>query len=309
MAGRRLLDAALLYSATRNVARQHFRIRGEQLDIWSRTSTLAKTLGLRRVNAVDVQAQNPIKANVVHTQRIEEAETIPRAESVQGPAETAQVAGGIKQDHHYDRNQENASKEPVHQEGLGVVQEKPANVPTPDGTLPPRDVPASTPDAKTINTDVAQERTDSKVQDQVVTDKPESQDKGLDPQSAVPAQDEVPEGINTDVFHSPRIAKMMGGRTFGGGARKAMKNPYERPAVATAGTASSEQQATKPVQSVSQSQDETVVVQSTTQSSPSQAELQELAAELASDAAVSAEPKSEVSLREVKLYRAYELIH
>jgi len=309
MAGRRLLDAALLYSATRNVARQHFRIRGEQLDIWSRTSTLAKTLGLRRVNAVDVQAQNPIKANVVHTQRAEDTEAIPRQGSVQGSAETAQIAGGIKQDHHYDRNQDNASKEPVHQEGLGVVQEKPANVPTPDGTLPPRDVPASTPDVKTINTDVAQDRTDSALQDQVVTDKPGSQDKGLNPQSAVPAQDEVPEGINTDVFHSPRIAKMMGGRTFGGAARKATRNPYERPAVVTEDTATSEQQAPKPVQPLTQPKEETPLVQSTTQSSPSQAELRELAAELASDAAVSAEPKSEVSLLKVISYRACELIH
>jgi hypothetical protein len=309
MAGRRLLDAALLYSATRNVARQHFRIRGEQLDIWSRTSTLAKTLGLRRVRAVDIQAQNPIKANVVHTQRTEDTEAIPRQESVQGSAETAQVAGGIKQDHHYDRNQENASKEPVNQEGLGVVQEKPANVPTPDGTLPPRGVPASTPDAKTINTDVEQDRTDSGVQEQVVTGNPDGQDKGLDPQSAVPAQDEVPEGINTDVFHSPRIAKMMGGRTFGGGAQKVTRNPYARPAVAIEGTAASEQQVTKPAQSVTSPKEEMPVVQSTTQSSPSQAELQELAAELASDATLSAEPKSEVSLRELKYYRAYELIH
>jgi len=309
MAGRRLLDAALLYSATRNVARQHFRIRGEQLDIWSRTSTLAKTLGLRRVNAADVQAQNPIKANVVHTQRTEDTEAIPRQESVQGFAETAQVAGGIKQDHHYDRDQENTSKEPVHQEGLGVIQEKPANVPTPDGTLPPRGVPASTPDAKTINTDIAQDRVDSVVQEQVVTDRPDGQEKGLDPQSAIPAQDEVPEGINTDVFHSPRIAKMMGGRTFGGYAQKATRNPYARPAVVTEGTAASQQQATTPVQSLAQTSEETPTVQSTIQSSPSQAELEELAAELASDATLLAEPKFEVSLRETKLCRAYELIH
>jgi len=182
-------------------------------------------------------------------------------------------------------------------------------VPTPDGTLPPRGVPASTPDAKTINTDVAQDRTDAEVQGQVVTDKPDSQDKGLDPQSAVPTQDEVPEGINTDVFHSPRIAKMMGGRTFGGGSRKVAKNPYQRSAVATEGTAASEQPATKPVQPLAQSIDVPPAVQSSSQSSPSQAELRELAAELASDAAVSAEPKSEVSLREMKLYRACELIH
>jgi aarF domain-containing kinase len=32
---------------------------------------------------------------------------------------------------------------------------------------------------------------------------------------AVPAQDEVPEGVNTALFHSPRVARLLGGKTQG----------------------------------------------------------------------------------------------
>jgi len=42
MSGRRLVDAARLAAAARNVARQHIALRSEQLDAYSRTSTLAK---------------------------------------------------------------------------------------------------------------------------------------------------------------------------------------------------------------------------------------------------------------------------
>ena len=42
MAGKRLLDATQLFNATRNIAKQHVRIRTEQLDVWSKTSTVGK---------------------------------------------------------------------------------------------------------------------------------------------------------------------------------------------------------------------------------------------------------------------------
>ncbi|KAG9548116.1 ABC1-domain-containing protein, partial [Aureobasidium melanogenum] len=41
-------------------------------------------------------------------------------------------------------------------------------------------------------------------------------------QEAVPAQDEIPEGINTDVFHSPRVASLLSG-----GAREDRRKAYE----------------------------------------------------------------------------------
>lgn len=218
MAGRRLLDAALLFSASRAIARQHFRIRGEQLDVWSRTSTIAKAVGLRRVNAADLQPSHPPQPHIVQTQRADEAETVPRQESVEGQQDVVQPAEGLKQDHHYKRSEENTANEPVHESELGVKQEKPANIPTPDGTIPPQGAPIATPKAKPVNADVVPGRLDAEpqhpsAQEQTSSTPVSAPQEKIPSHEAVPEQDEVPEGVNTDVFHSPRVAKMLGGRT------------------------------------------------------------------------------------------------
>ena len=44
MAGKRLLDAAKLFNAARSVGKQHFVLRQEQWDVYSRTSSLAKAV-------------------------------------------------------------------------------------------------------------------------------------------------------------------------------------------------------------------------------------------------------------------------
>lgn len=44
MAGRRLLDLAKLVDASRNVAKQHLELRAKQLDVYNKTSTLAKAV-------------------------------------------------------------------------------------------------------------------------------------------------------------------------------------------------------------------------------------------------------------------------
>ncbi|KAI6958475.1 hypothetical protein KC355_g12955, partial [Hortaea werneckii] len=44
MAGRRLIDAAKLFGASGNVAKQHLAVRRQQWDVYSRTSTLAKAV-------------------------------------------------------------------------------------------------------------------------------------------------------------------------------------------------------------------------------------------------------------------------
>ena len=305
MAGRRLLDAALVFSATRTVARHHFRIRGEQLDVWSKTSTLARTLGLRRVNAADLQpSQPPQHYNTVQTYRVDHSETVPSQDSVIPSAEGAQVREGLKQDHHYERSEQNATKEPVHEQELDIKQEKPANIPTPDGTLPPRDVPAETPSAEPVNADVAQQRTDAKPKQEIVSGGSSAKVEAIPEREAVPEQDQVPKGINTDVFHSPRIAKMLGGRTID--ARR-MSELRLREAAATSnqpkeysnGGSAREpavesviSSASAPVQSTATATEPII------HNSPTREELQDLAAELASDAPGKASPDAaaEVSL-------------
>ena len=44
MAGRRLIDAAKLFNASRSIVKQHINLRSQQLDVYSKTSILAKTV-------------------------------------------------------------------------------------------------------------------------------------------------------------------------------------------------------------------------------------------------------------------------
>ena len=68
MAGRRLLDAAVLFNATRSIARQHLHLRRQQLQVWNKTFTVAKaaqdqtdrvTLTLQAANALANRLNQP----------------------------------------------------------------------------------------------------------------------------------------------------------------------------------------------------------------------------------------------------------
>ncbi|KAK5002282.1 hypothetical protein LTR60_007151, partial [Cryomyces antarcticus] len=124
MAGRRLLDAAKLLAVSRSVAKQHIAIRSQQLDVYSKTSTLAKAVK-NQTDRVTLTA----KAAIVLAQRLNEAppssanfsttqaqqrshnESIPRQETVTGDGVREGVRESLEQDHHYDRSEENASAE------------------------------------------------------------------------------------------------------------------------------------------------------------------------------------------------------
>ncbi|KAK5169252.1 hypothetical protein LTR04_005995 [Oleoguttula sp. CCFEE 6159] len=154
MAGRRLLDAAKLLAVSRSVAKQHIAIRSQQLDVYSKTSTLAKAVK-NQTDRVTLTA----KAAIVLAQRLNEAppssanfsttqaqqrshnESIPRQETVTGDGVREGVRESLEQDHHYDRSEENASAERPPEGELGVRQEKPERHPLPDGTIPPSNAP------------------------------------------------------------------------------------------------------------------------------------------------------------------------
>ena len=152
MSGRRLLDAARIVGASRSIARQHARIRAQQWDVFTQTSSLAKavksqtdrvtvTAGAafalaRRFNETG-PSYTAASGTARETQEAQHSETIPRQETVQGEAEAGQEEG-IQQDHHYGRSENNAAVDPPPQGELEIAQEKPARYPLPDGTIPPQ---------------------------------------------------------------------------------------------------------------------------------------------------------------------------
>ncbi|PNS15484.1 Protein ABC1, mitochondrial [Sphaceloma murrayae] len=149
MSGKRLLDAARFYGALRSVVKTHFTIRSQQLDSFSKTSSLAKavknqtdrvtvTAGAayalaRRFAETDTQRATPSGREAYST-----TSAIPRKDAGQseGTPVHDQVAG-LKQDHHYERSEGNAVQEPAPQGSIDVTQEKARRHALPDGTIPP----------------------------------------------------------------------------------------------------------------------------------------------------------------------------
>jgi aarF domain-containing kinase len=158
MSGRRLIDAIRLLHATRSVAKQHLLLRQRQLDVYSQTSSLA-----RAVKSQTDRVTLTAKAAVALAKRMNEQgptydystayppprqresqakaatdEPIPRKKSV--PESHEAVAGsreGIKQDHHYEPAEENATADAPPEGELHVRQEEATTRPLPDGTIPP----------------------------------------------------------------------------------------------------------------------------------------------------------------------------
>ncbi|KAK8199470.1 ABC1 family-domain-containing protein [Phyllosticta capitalensis] len=148
MAGRRLLDAAKLLNATRSVAKQHVALRSQQLDVYSKTSTLAKALK-DQTDRVTVTA----RAAVALAERFNEAapsytrednsapksqaDAVPRKSTVTGDDAPVGTKSGLEQDHHYGRSEHNAAAEPPPKGNLKVRQNEAGRSPLPDGTIPP----------------------------------------------------------------------------------------------------------------------------------------------------------------------------
>lgn len=150
MAGKRLLDLAAIFNASRGVAQKHFALRARQADEYSRTSTLARAVK----NQTDRITQTAKAASVLASRLNESAPAwasdnaeeekgtsktggpIPSRSSSEGNPATG-AKEGIEQDHHYDRSSFNTPLDPPPQGELEFRQEKADRYPLPDGTVPP----------------------------------------------------------------------------------------------------------------------------------------------------------------------------
>lgn len=183
MAGKRLVDAALLLNATSNIAKQHAHVRSEQLNAWSRTSTIAKAVQTQTDRVVlTAQAAAAIahrlneeppssSRSATQTRRSEPGERGLRPMTVQQPGT----------DH--------ISRSSLKTKGHG------AQVP-----LPPE-------------TEAVESRN-------VEGPIPENFQQRPAPGASQQAEpDQVPEDVNTDVFHTRKGRQMLGG--YGNGQKPA----------------------------------------------------------------------------------------
>jgi aarF domain-containing kinase len=253
MAGRRLIDAAKLFNASRSIANKHISLRSQQLDVWNRTSALAKAVK-SQTERVTLTAEAAIALSKrfgddlpSYAQKAAEQyagtrqdntyrgeayrgasrthDSIPRKETVEGERPYEDTKEGLEQDHHYDRSGRNTQVDPVPKGELHVRQEEAKRRPLPDGTIPTVGVD----DFK--GKDTTSDRLEPEMSEQPLAAEHRNdgakEEEGLKPAASAastiptpkrPTGDaesgQVPEGINTDVFRTKRVAKMLGANPY-----------------------------------------------------------------------------------------------
>jgi aarF domain-containing kinase len=148
MAGRRLVDAAKLFNASKSIAQKHVALRSNQLDAFNKTSSLAKAVKSQtdRVTLTAAAAialskrfgeEAPSYAKAAAQQATgTQHSDIPRKETGRRDAPVDGMKEGIEQDHHYDRSEQNSAVRPPPEAELEVEQEEAPRRPLPDGTIP-----------------------------------------------------------------------------------------------------------------------------------------------------------------------------
>ncbi|KAH7393104.1 ABC1 family-domain-containing protein [Cadophora sp. MPI-SDFR-AT-0126] len=147
MAGKRLLDLAALFNASRGVAQKHVALRSRQLEVYNRTSTLARAVR----NQTDRVTETVKAASFLASRLGEDApewssdksarpngEGVPRKQSTTGPL-PAGPRSGLDQDHFYEKSSSNSAVDPAPEADLKIKQERANRYPLPDGTIPPED--------------------------------------------------------------------------------------------------------------------------------------------------------------------------
>lgn len=149
MSGRRLLDAAAIFKASRAVAFKHLAFRTHQFDAYNKTSSLARavknqtnriTLTARAASALSKRLNG--QGNGYSTQSSQPRATsqnapVPSQSSVAGTPLDDKDKQGLEQDHFYEKSERNTTVRPVPESNIEVKQEQAKVQPLPDGSIPP----------------------------------------------------------------------------------------------------------------------------------------------------------------------------
>ncbi|KAI9677509.1 MAG: hypothetical protein M1817_006463 [Caeruleum heppii] len=217
MAGKRILDAAAFFQASRSIARKHVALRSQQLDTFSKTSTLAQAIKSQtdRVTstapAVSALAQR-LNSSAPTTPRDQQRQrhdhgSIPRTATTKGNTSASTISKeGLEQDHFYERSERNTTTEPLPEEDLGVKQEKADRYPLPDGTIPPAN---DNGDGAPRDQDVYFQRPRAEKQKEPLSEADRSgakgQDEGLQPASS--SRSTIPDPTSSTRDLSPDQAR------------------------------------------------------------------------------------------------------
>jgi aarF domain-containing kinase len=173
MSGKRLLDLAALFNATRGVAQKHIILRTRQVEVYNKTSSLARAVR----NQTDRVTETAKAASILASRLNESAPAwaleaqedeaggqppktspIPSRESTEANGGGLALKGGLEQDHFYERSATNSTVDERPRGDLDIKQETANRYPFPDGTIPPSETNLNTPEVnqeaiKTIPSD------------------------------------------------------------------------------------------------------------------------------------------------------------
>ncbi|EOD46446.1 putative molecular chaperone protein [Neofusicoccum parvum UCRNP2] len=238
MAGRRLLDAAKLFNATRAVAKQHIALRSHQFDIYTKTSTVAKAVK-NQTDRITVTA----RAAIALSQRFNEPppsyarseatsaerdEHIPRQSTVKGddgPIE--QKSGRLQREAESQIPGRSADSEGnlTTEPNADVFQFRSGKTSPEFSSLPRVKIPKV---AETAQGGKEEVDTGAINADVYYSADGQGKNDSIPGGQAIPEQEEVPEGINLDVFHSPRVARILGARKPGLDRHKDLEMKFAR---------------------------------------------------------------------------------
>jgi aarF domain-containing kinase len=163
MTGKRLLDIAALFNASRGVAQKHVALRSRQLDVYNRTSTLA-----RAVRSQTDRVTETVKAASFLASRLNEStsawasdaadgkpsarsideDLTPSKQTTEGDDPVQKPNVGLEQDYVYEHSAENSAADVPPADDLDIQQETADRYSLPDRLIPPRE-----DDLKTLNID------------------------------------------------------------------------------------------------------------------------------------------------------------
>ena len=146
MSGKRLLDAAGVFAASRNVASKALGLRSSQFLEYGKTYSITRYLDSRRPGPKNEQHFAPNAGRAASVPPSHQFTPSRNGKNHFDKAETGQSNGasnaspqteGLRQDHFYEASGTHSVSDPVPNQSLSLLQKQARQKPLPDGTIPP----------------------------------------------------------------------------------------------------------------------------------------------------------------------------
>ena len=197
MTGRRLLDVAAILKVSQGVAAKHVALRQHQFDLYSKTSSLAEAVKSQTdritltVKAASILAERFNRPGFDYSTQASQAKDSQQRDTTtsepQGPGtdKTLEKNGDLFHDHFDERSDQNS-------------------------VLPRVKLPKNTEDGQRNDGHLL----DSQInQDVSYTSTPRSEEMPVPQAQTVPEQNQNSDESYTELFHSPRVARMLSGQS------------------------------------------------------------------------------------------------